>query len=71
MRIDENNPKHLIADEGKELVRRIDNQHFGKEIYLGYSHYIGGKLVSPPHEDKAEDFYEVDLPVVDENVKFD
>ena len=62
MRIDENNAKHIIADEGK-IFRRISSQeNYGKEIYLGLSYYIGGVLQEPPHEDVAEDFEEVDEP---------
>ena len=60
MTIDPKDPKHIIADDGKEFIRTVSEERFGKEIYLGYSYYIGGVLQNPPHEDVIEDFTEVD-----------
>jgi len=54
----ENN--HIIADEGKVFRRKSSGEIFGEEIYLGYSHYIGGVLQVPPHLDVPEDFEEVE-----------
>lgn len=54
----ENN--HIIADEGKVFRRKSSGEIFGEEIYLGYSHYIGGVLQVPPHLDIPEDFEEVE-----------
>ena len=54
----ENN--HIIADEGKVFRRKSSGEIFGQEIYLGYSHYIGGVLQVPPHLDVPEDFEEVE-----------
>lgn len=51
---------HIIADEGKVFRRIADGFVYGKEIYLGYSHYIGGVLQDPPHLDVPEDFEEID-----------
>lgn len=51
---------HIIADEGKVFRRISSGEEFGKEIYLGYSYYIGGVLQDPPHLDVPEDFDEVD-----------
>lgn len=53
---------HIIADEGKVFRRIISGEIFGKEIYLGYSWYIGGVLQNPPHKDVPEDFEEIDVP---------
>lgn len=54
--------RHIIADEGK-VFRRIGTEEiFGEEIFLGYSHYIGGVLQNPPHLDVPEDFEEIDMP---------
>ena len=53
---------HMIADEGKVFRRIISGELFGKEIYLGYSWYIGGVLQNPPHKDVPEDFEEIDDP---------
>ena len=51
---------HIIADEGK-VFRRIEDGHiYGNDIYLGYSYYIGGELLSEPHLDVPQDFEEVD-----------
>lgn len=33
----------------------------GSELWLGYSHYIGGVLQNPPHKDVIEDFEEIPL----------
>lgn len=60
MTIDSQDSKHIIADEGKEFMRIVSEERYGKEIYLGYSYYIGGVLQDPPHLDVAEDFIEVD-----------
>ena len=51
---------YIASDKGKVLRRIADGHVYGHEIYLGYSHYIGGVLQDPPHLDVAEDFEEVD-----------
>lgn len=53
---------HIIAGEGKTFRRITTGEDYGKEIYLGYSHYIGGVLQNPPHLDTPQDFEEVDAP---------
>lgn len=52
----------VIANEGKVLRRIGTDEIFGKEIYLGYSYYIGGVKQEPPHLDVPEDFEEIDEP---------
>ena len=66
MTIDPNNEKHIIADEGKVFQRIVSKEIYGNEIYLGYSYYIDGVLQNPPHEDKIEDFEEIDEPAEEE-----
>lgn len=66
MRIDENNPKHVIADEGKVLMRKSDRWVAGEEILLGYTYYLGGVKLDNPLLEKAEDYTEADNPS-DEN----
>lgn len=66
MTIDPKDPKHIIADDGKEFIRIVSEERFGKEIYLGYSYYIGGVLQDPPHLDVPEDFIEVDEIIPEE-----
>ena len=61
---------HLIADEGKTLRRIESGEEFGNELWLGYSHYIGGVKQDPPHLDVASDFEEIDVPS-DEEVDID
>lgn len=39
MKIDENNNKHLIADEGKSLYRKSDGSGPYKEVLLGMHKY--------------------------------
>jgi hypothetical protein len=51
---------HIIADEGKVFRRIEDSMIYGSDIYLGYSYYIGGELLSEPHLDVPEDFEEID-----------
>lgn len=56
----------LMADEGKQIARiGYEEQPLGKEFWCGYSHYIGGVLQGPPHEDKQSDFCEIDDPDLD------
>ena len=63
MRIDSNNPRHIIADEGYEFQRKATGERLGSELWLGISHYIGGVRQDPPHQDTAEDFVEIALEV--------
>ena len=51
---------HIIADDGKVFRRIADGTIYGKEIYLGYSYYIGGVKLDEPHLDVPEDFEEID-----------
>lgn len=53
---------HLVANNGKVFRRIESGEIMGKEIYLGYSHYIGGKKLEVPHKDVPEDFEEIDQP---------
>lgn len=69
MTIDKDNAQHIIADEGKVFKRIEDGQLYGKEIYLGYSYYIGGVKLDEPHLDVAEDFEEVDDETPEEEVE--
>jgi hypothetical protein len=62
MTIDKNDPKHIIADEGKVFARIENGQVYGNEIFLGYTYYIGGKKLAEPHLDVVEDFEEIDEP---------
>lgn len=62
MTIDKNDPKHIIADEGKVFARIEDGQVYGNEIFLGYTYYIGRKKLAEPHLDVVEDFEEIDEP---------
>lgn len=53
---------HLIADEGKVLVRAFDKFRFGKDIWLGYR-YISkaGNPLKRPQLEVPEDFFEDDM----------
>lgn len=62
MTIDESNSNHLIADPGKVFQRISDGQVFGEEIYLGYTYYLGGKLLPEPLLELPEHFNEIDTP---------
>lgn len=54
------NDNHIIADNGKVFRRIADGMNYGREIYLGYSYYIGGVKLDEPHLDTPEDFEEID-----------
>lgn len=58
-------PKTIIASEGKIFRRKSDGMLFDKEITLGYTYFIDGKILSEPHLEVPEDFEEVDEPVLD------
>ena len=62
MIIDPENNKHIIADDGKVFQRIEDKMIYGEEIFLGYTYYINGQKLDTPHEDKPEDFEEIDKP---------
>ena len=69
MTIDKDNAQHIIADDGKVFKRIEDGQLYGKEIYLGYSYYIGGVKLDEPHLDVVEDFEEVEDETPEEEVE--
>lgn len=58
--------KHITitASEGKIFKRIVDGTLYGKEITLGYTHYINGVKQVPPHKDVKEDFEEIDDPSI-------
>lgn len=69
MRIDTNNEKHIIAEDGYEFMRIATGERVGTEVYLGLTHYIGGVKQEPPHQDVAGDFEEVLLPPSEEVIE--
>ena len=50
----------IIAQEGKVFRRKSDGFIFGKEIHLGYTHYLGGKKLEEPLMELSEHFEEID-----------
>ena len=57
----------MKASEGKVFRRISDGFIFGKEINLGYTHYLGGKKLEEPLLELPEHFEEIDEPVVEVN----
>ena len=53
----------IKASEGKVFRRISDGFIFGKEIHLGYTHYIGGEKLEEPLLELPEHFEEIDEPV--------
>lgn len=53
---------HLIAEAGKVFRRISDNLIFGKELYLGYTYYIGGLKLDTPLWELPEHYEEIDAP---------
>ena len=50
----------ITADEGYVLRRISDGFIYGNEIYLGYTHYLGGTLLPEPSLELPEHFEEVE-----------
>ena len=50
----------IKASEGKVFRRISDGFIFGKEIHLGYTHYLGGKKLDEPLLELPEHFEEID-----------
>lgn len=59
MKADEENKRHIIADEGKEFERISDKMLFGNELWLGYTYYLGGVKLEIPLLELPEHFEEV------------
>ena len=57
----------IKASEGKVFRRISDGFIFGKEINLGYTHYIGGEKLEEPLLELPEHFEEIDEPVMEVN----
>lgn len=57
----------IKASEGKVFRRISDGFIFGKEINLGYTHYLGGKKLEEPLLELPEHFEEIDEPVMEVN----
>lgn len=60
----------IKAGEGKVFRRISDGFIFGKEINLGYTHYIGGKKLEEPLLELPEHFEEIDEPVEEVEYEF-
>ena len=58
----------IKASEGKVFRRKSDGFIFGKEIYLGYMHYIGRKKLDQPLMARPEHFEEIDEQPVRRNI---
>lgn len=59
--------KIIKASKGKVFRRISDGVVFGKEINLGYTHYISGKKLEEPLMELPEHFEEIDEPVREVN----
>ena len=66
MRTDDNNNRHLIADEGKVLRRISDGWVAGSEIYLGYTYYLHGEPLAEPLWELPEHYEEIDEIILEE-----
>lgn len=62
MKIKEIKTTVIKASEGKLLRRISDNWIAGKEIYLGYTYYLGGRKLDQPLLELPEHYEEVDIP---------
>ena len=57
----------IKASEGKVFRRISDGSIFGKEIHLGYTHYLNGKKLEEPLLELPEHFEEIDEPTKEVN----
>ena len=57
----------IRASKGKVFRRISDGFIFGKEIHLGYTHYISGEKLEEPLLEVPEHFEEIDEPVREVN----
>ena len=57
----------IKASEGKVFRRISDGFIFGKEIHLGYTHYLGGEKLEEPLLELPEHFEEIDEPTKEVN----
>lgn len=74
MKIDENDNKHIIADDGKVFRRKSDKTIWGDEVYLTEVNYNGCDVLDEPIQLTIEDFEEIVKPIIieddsDEEVK--
>ena len=56
----------IKAQDGKVFRRKSDGFIFGKEIHLGYTHYLSGKKLEEPLLELPEHFEEIDEPVMED-----
>ena len=52
----------ITANEGYVLRRISDGFIYGNEVYLGYTHYLGGVLLPEPLLELPEHFEEMESP---------
>ena len=57
----------IKASEGKVFRRISDGFIFGKEMNLGYTHYIGGEKLEEPLLELPEHFEEIDESIMEVN----
>ena len=69
MKIDTNNQNHILAEEGMVFKRISDGFIYGEEIYLGYTHHLGGELLETPLLELPEHFEEIEKPELDNEVE--
>ena len=53
----------ITAEEGFILRRISDQREFGKQIHLGYTHYLGGELLEEPLLEVPAHYEEIEAPV--------
>ena len=60
------NKNVITAEEGKVLQRISDEMIFGKELWLGYTYYLGGELLNEPLYELPEHYQEIDETEIDD-----
>lgn len=66
MKIDVENNNHITAEDGKIFQRISDNRIMGKEIWLGYTHYLNGAKLDEPLLELSSHFREINEDEVDD-----
>ena len=60
----------IQAEEGMVLRRISDQQVFGEKLYLGFTHYLNGKLLDVKLYELPEHYEEIEKPIEEDiNIK--
>ena len=56
----------ITAEDGMMLRRKSDGLVMGKQVYLGYTHYLNGEVLEKPMLEIPEHYEEIEEPIESE-----